>query len=88
MNFQLGHGFYGRILTVAGNNKTQPVLGVGAMVLIFGGISRYCTSGFFFKDYNRNTDFRQKKEVFKCFWWVAPQKFGDGTFLENSSKYR
>ena len=58
------------------------------MVLIFGGVSRYCTSVFYFKDYNTAIQISDKKRKFKCFWWVAPQKFGDGTFLENSSKSR
>ena len=33
------------------------------MVLIFGGVSRYYTWVFYFKNYNSNTDFRQKKKV-------------------------
>ena len=52
------------------------------VVLNFGEVSRYCTWVLYFKDYNNNTDFRQKNK-FKHFWWLAPQEAENGTFLEN-----
>ena len=50
--------------------------GVGGTVLVFGGV-------FYFKDYNTAIQISGKKLKFKCFWWLAPQKTGNGTFLGN-----
>ena len=56
----------------------------GSKQVTFGGFSRYCTCFFYFKDYN--TIMPCKKSRFKRLWRWAPQKFENGTFLENWSK--
>ena len=39
--------------------------------------------GFYFKDYNSAIQISGRKRTFKRFWWLAPQKTENGTFLEN-----
>ena len=38
------------------------LVGVEGMVLIFGGVSRYCTWAFYFKDYNTKIQILGKKK--------------------------
>ena len=42
-------------------SKNEVVVGVEGMVLIFGGVSRYCSWVFYFKDYNTTIQIPCKK---------------------------
>lgn len=62
------------------DTKSLMILGVGSMILIFGGVSRFCTWVLYFKDYNRTIHISSEKRKFKHFWQLAPQQTENSTF--------
>ena len=54
--------------------------------IFFGGVSRYCTWAFCFKDYKTAIQISSKKRKFKRFRWLAPQETENILFWKMDKK--